>query len=74
MSDQQNAFAHLDRFQAIDLLMEVMSAISSERWGTAARLLGLPLEVAEDMTIDDLGNAMRVRSADLARRAGITQP
>ena len=69
---QESVYAHLTRLDALDLLGQVKNAGESGLIGTMVRLLGVTEDLAEEMTLDDLQNAVNVRIADLARRAGIS--
>lgn len=61
----------LSRLEAMDVLGQLGVAITEGRLGSAVRLAGISDDLAEEMTMDDLTDALQVRMATIARRAGI---
>lgn len=59
----------LDFYDRLDLYAQVSQALEALRYGTAARLLHMP----EDWTgtLEELTDAIVVRSCDLARSIGL---
>lgn len=62
----------LDRFDALDLLVEVNDLIQAQKYGAAMRLLGMTPEMfAPEQTIEELAQVVEVRMAALAKQAGV---
>jgi hypothetical protein len=69
MSDERK----MTRLQAFDILHKYDEAFSSGEFRKACHLVGITDEMAEDMTHQEILQAMAVRLADIARAAGIIE-
>lgn len=61
----------MTRWEALDAVGEASILASEGKWGSLALLLGVTDDIAEELTMDDLVDVMRVRMSDLAVQAGV---
>ena len=62
----------LSRISAMATAKKVADAIEHDRWREAAELLGMTDDLVRDMDVPTFIDAMKVRFADLLRRAGVS--
>lgn len=62
----------LTRFEALDLLTEVNTLVSEQKFGAAMTLIGMDDQAfSPEQSLDELLQVFMVRFADLARQAGV---
>lgn len=69
-----HVWSKLSRLEAIVLGMKISKAIDADDLVGACRLAGITDEMSNWMTIEQIGEAMRVRLAVIAQRAGVELP
>lgn len=60
-----------NRWQALDLLIEVQEAMIANRPGKVCTLLEMDPSLFEELTMDELGHVLEIRITDLAKEAGV---
>lgn len=61
----------MQRIAAMAKAKQVATAIEHDDWAKAARLLGMTDDLVKDMDVATFIDALKVRFADLLRRAGV---